>query len=154
MAFFSPFAGRLSDRIEPRIVATAGMICTTAGLFLMIFLEQDTHLGYIIGSLILLGLGFGLFSSPNTNAIMSSVETRLYGIASGMVGTMRTLGMMFSMGIATVVFSIYIGRVRITAEQYPLLITSTKVAFMIFTLLCFFGIFMSIARGELRKNNL
>ena len=154
MAVFSPFAGRLSDRIEPRIVATAGMICTTAGLFLMIFLEQNTHLGYIIGSLILLGFGFGLFSSPNTNAIMSSVENRFFGIASGMVGTMRTLGMMFSMGIATVVFSIYIGRVRITAEEYPLLITSTKVAFVIFTLLCFFGIFMSIARGELRKNNL
>jgi len=154
MAFFSPFAGRLSDRIEPRIVATAGMICTTAGLFLMTFLEQNTHLGYIIGCLIVLGLGFGLFSSPNTNAIMSSVETRFFGIASGMVGTMRTLGMMFSMGIATVVFSIYIGRVRITAEAYPLLITSTKVAFIIFTLLCFVGIFMSIARGELRKSNL
>ena len=123
-------------------------------MLLMTFLEQNTHLGYIIGSLILLGIGFGLFSSPNTNAIMSSVETRFFGIASGMVGTMRTLGMMFSMGIATVVFSIYIGRVRITTEEYPLLITSTKVAFMIFTLLCFVGIFMSIARGELRKNNL
>ena len=120
----------------------------------MTFLEQNTHLGYIIGCLIVLGLGFGLFSSPNTNAIMSSVETRFFGIASGMVGTMRTLGMMFSMGIATVVFSIYIGRVRITAEAYPLLITSTKVAFIIFTLLCFVGIFMSIARGELRKSNL
>jgi len=150
MAISSPFAGRLSDRIEPRIVATAGMVCTTIGLFLMTFLEQNTSLAYIIGCLLLLGIGFGLFSSPNTNAIMSSVENRFFGIASGMVGTMRTLGMMFSMGVATVVFSVYIGRVQITAEQYPLLIKSTTVAFMIFCLLCFGGIFMSIQRGKLR----
>ncbi len=150
MAISSPFAGRLSDRIEPRIVATAGMICTTIGLFLMTFLEQNTSLAYIIGCLILHGIGFGLFSSPNTNAILSSVEKRYFGIASGMVGTMRTLGMMFSMGIATVVFSVFIGRVQITAEQYPFLIKSTTAAFMIFCLLCFGGIFMSIQRGRLR----
>jgi MFS family permease len=150
MAIFSPYAGRLSDRIEPRIVATVGMILTTIGLFLLIFLEQRTPLGYIIGSLILLGFGFALFSSPNTNAIMSSVEKRFFGIASASVGTMRSLGMMISMGIATVLFSIFIGRIQITAEQYPLLIKSIRVAFIIFTLLCFGGIFASIVRGKLR----
>ena len=152
MAIFSPYAGRLSDRIEPRIVATVGMILTTIGLFLLIFLEQKTPLGYIIGCLILLGFGFALFSSPNTNAIMSSVEKRFFGIASASVGTMRSLGMMISMGIATVLFSIFIGRVQITAEQYPLLLKSIMVAFIIFTILCFGGIFASIVRGKLRAD--
>ena len=150
MAIFSPSAGRLSDRIEPRIVATAGMILTTIGLFLLIFLKLGTPLGYIIGCLILLGFGFALFSSPNTNAIMSSVEKRFFGIASATVGTMRNLGMVISMGIVTVLFSIFIGRIQITAEQYPLLIKSIVVAFIIFTLLCFGGVFASIVRGRLR----
>ena len=150
MAIFSPYAGKLSDRIEPRIVATVGMTLTTIGLFLLIFLKLNTPLGYIIGCLILLDFGFALFSSPNTNAIMSSVEKRFFGIASASVGTMRSLGMMISMGIATVLFSIFMGRVQITPEQYPFLLKSIMVAFIIFTLLCFGGIFTSIVRGKLR----
>ncbi len=150
MAITSPSAGRLSDRIEPRIVATSGMIVTTIGLFLLTFLKLGTSLGYIIGCLIVLGLGFALFSSPNTNAVMSSVEKRFFGIASGTVGTMRSLGMMVSMGVATVVFNIFIGRIQITAEQYPLLMKSIMVAFIIFTLFCFGGIFASIVRGKVR----
>jgi len=152
MAVFSPFAGRVSDRIEPRIVATFGMMLTFIGLVLMTFLGEKTSLGYIIGCLVLLGSGFAFFSSPNTNAILSSVEKRFFGIASGMVGTMRTLGMMVSMGIATVVFSIFIGRIQISYEQYPALIKSITVAFMIFSLLCLGGIFMSMVRGKLRED--
>ncbi|MEE4354013.1 MAG: MFS transporter [Desulfatiglans sp.] len=150
MAIFSPFAGKLSDRIEPRIVATYGMSLTTIGLFLMTFLDNETSLVYIIGCLLLLGFGFALFSSPNTNAIMSSVEKRFFGIASGMVGTMRTLGMMVSMGIATVVFSILIGRVRISPKNYPLLMESITVVLTILSILCFVGIFLSMTRGDVR----
>jgi EmrB/QacA subfamily drug resistance transporter len=147
-AGFSPLAGKISDRIEPRIVATLGMIISTIGLFLFVFLEQGTSLGYIIGCLLILGFGFALFSSPNTNAIMSSVEKRHLGIASGVIGTMRSLGMMVSMGISTVIFSLFIGRVQITPEQYPLLMKSIVVAFIIFTAFCFIGVFASMARGK------
>ncbi|SPD72758.1 putative transport protein [uncultured Desulfobacterium sp.] len=154
MAFLSPFAGRLSDRIEPRIVATFGMILTFIGLVLMSFLGEKTSLIYLTAILIVLGSGFGFFSSPNTNAIIGSVDKRYFGIASGMVGTMRSFGMIVSMGIATVVFSIYIGRIQITQEQYPLLIKSIRVAFAIFSLLSFGGIFASMVRGKLRGNNL
>jgi len=151
MAAFSPMAGRLSDRIEPRIVATLGMIITTIGLFLFAFLEQDTSLWYIISYLIILGFGFALFSSPNTNAIMSSVDKRYLGIASGVIGTMRSLGMMVSMGISTVIFSILIGRVQITQDQYPSLMKSIVAAFIIFTALCCMGILASMARGNRNK---
>lgn len=150
MAMLSPSAGKLSDRIEPGIIATLGMALTTVGLFLLTFLEMDTSLVYIVGCLVLLGFGFALFSSPNTNAILSSVEKRFFGIASGTVGTMRALGMMVSMGIATVVFSIFIGRIQITPEHYPVLIKSIKVAFVIFAIFCFGGIFASLVRGKLR----
>jgi EmrB/QacA subfamily drug resistance transporter len=150
MAISSPFAGRLSDRIEPRIVATLGMMVTTVGLIPLIFLKQGTSVAYIIVCLFFLGLGFGLFSSPNTNAIMSSVEKRFFGTASGAVGTMRSLGMMVSMGIATVIFNIYMGRSQINPQQYYLLIKSIKVAFAVSTILCFVGVFASFARGDLK----
>ncbi|MGD9490975.1 MAG: MFS transporter, partial [Methanoregulaceae archaeon] len=80
-AVLAPLAGRLSDRIEPGIVASAGMAVTTIGLVPFIFLRETTGLYSIAASLVLLGVGFGLFSSPNTNAIMSSVEKRYLGIA-------------------------------------------------------------------------
>jgi MFS family permease len=150
MAALSPFAGRLSDRIASRVLASAGMAVTVVGLLALTFLSGQTTLGFIIFSLMLLGFGFALFSSPNMNAIMSSVESRYYGIASAMVGTMRLIGQMLSMAIATLIFVIYIGKVQITPEYYPVFLTSLRTAFIIFAVLCFGGIFASLARGKAR----
>jgi MFS family permease len=150
MAVFSPLAGRLSDKIEPRIVASVGMTITVIGLLLFIFLNSTTTLAFIIFSLILLGFGFALFSSPNTNAVMSSVEKRFYGVASATLATMRLTGQMLSMGIAMLVFAVYIGRAQITPENYPAFLTSAKTAFIIFAVLCFGGIFASLSRGKVK----
>ncbi len=150
MTMFSPFAGRLSDRIEPRIVASIGMGFTAAGLSLFTFVGRDTHVGLILAGLILLGFGFALFSSPNTNAVMSSIEKRFYGVGSAMLGTMRLTGQMLSMGIAMVIFALHIGNARITPEYYSSFLTSMRTAFVIFSGLCFGGIFASLARGKVR----
>ena len=151
MALFSPLAGRLSDRIEPRVISSLGMALTTLGLILLALINQQTTLLFVIGSLMVLGFGFALFSSPNMNAIMGAVDKKYYGIASGSVGTMRLLGQMLSMGIATLVIAFYIGRVRITPDLYPFLISSIKVAFLISACLCAAGIFFSLYRGNLRS---
>lgn len=148
MAMVSPIAGRLSDRIEPRIVASAGMTFTALGLFLLIFLKETTPIWHLIITLIILGIGFGLFSSPNTNAIMSSVDKRFYGVASGMNGTMRLLGQMLSMGIAMMIFAIVIGPVEITPEYYSQFVLSLHYAFTLFTAFCILGIFASLVRGK------
>ena len=152
MAIFSPFAGRLSDRIEPRVIATAGMSVTFLGLLIFSFLDQETSLIFIVINCILVGFGYALFSSPNMNSIMSSVEKRFYGIASAMVGTMRLIGQMTSMAIAMVVFAMIIGRVGITPEYYPTFLSAVKIAFTIFTGLAFVGIFASYYRGNIRKD--
>jgi EmrB/QacA subfamily drug resistance transporter len=149
-AIFSPFAGWLSDRIEPRIVASIGMALTTIGLSLLTFLNEKTALDFIVFSLILLGLGFALFSSPNTNAVMSSVEKKFYGVASAMLGTMRLIGQTLSIGIVMLIFAIYIGRVQITPKYYNSFLMSVEVAFIIFAILCFMGIFASLVRGKVR----
>jgi len=150
MAAFSPIAGRLSDRIEPRTVASLGMAFTVLGLVLLAFLGEGTPLAFIVATLVILGFGFALFSSPNTNAVMSSVDRRLYGVASATLGTMRLSGQMLSMGIAMLVFALYVGRVRIGAANPASFLYSLKVAFAIFAILCFFGIFASLARGRLK----
>lgn len=149
---FSPIAGRLSDRIEPRIVSTAGMALTTLGLSFFIFLTPATPLWEIIVSLMVLGLGYGLFSSPNTNAIMSSVDPRHLSIASGMNATMRSLGQLLSMAIAMFCFAIFIGPVTVTPAVYPHLMKSVIVAFVIFTLLCMAGVAASYVRGTIHKD--
>lgn len=146
-ALFSPFAGRISDRIEPRKVASTGMAITTLGLFLFIFLDEKTDLFTIVGYLLLLGFGFALFSSPNTNAVMSSVEKRSYGVASGTLSTMRSVGMMFSMGLVMLIFSIFMGRTPIAPPYFPLFLKSVKGAFILFTVLCALGIGASLSRG-------
>lgn len=150
MALFSPLAGRLSDRLEARVVASAGMTLTVAGLTMLVFLERATPFPYIVAALLLLGVGFGLFSSPNMNAIMGSAERKLYGVASAIVATMRTLGQMLSLGIAMLIFSVVIGRVQITPQYYDAFLSSTRIAFSIFAVLCVFGIFASLARGRVR----
>lgn len=149
-ALFSPLAGKLSDRMEPRWVASTGMALTAFSLSLFIFLNQDTTIPFIISSLVLLGLGFALFSSPNTNAVMGSVEKKFYGVASGTLGTMRSTGMMFSMGLVMMIFAVFMGRIQITSAYYPLFMKSVKVAFSTFAGLCVAGTFASLSRGQVR----
>jgi MFS family permease len=148
MALLSPVAGQLSDRIDPQVIASVGMALTAFGLFLLIFLVETTPLWYTVICLGVLGVGFGLFSSPNINAIMSSVEKKYLGVASGMNGTMRLVGQTFSMGVAMMLFAIFIGPVEITPVYYPEFLTSLHYTFVIFTLLCIFGIWASLMRGK------
>ncbi len=149
-AAVSPLAGRISDRVAPRVIASAGMALTTVGLIMLVLVEQDTVTAFIVVTLVVLGLGFGLFSSPNTNAIMGAVEKRFYGVASGTLATMRLTGQMFSMGIAMLIISIFVGRVEIAPEYFDDLVASMQVAFIVFAALCFLGIFASLARDSAR----
>ena len=149
-ALLSPAAGRISDRVEPRIVASVGMALTAAGVFLLALLKENTSTVFILTSLVILGSGIAIFSSPNANAIMGSVEKRYYGVAASLVSTMRLFGQMFSMGIAMLIFALYIGRVEISPAYYPHLLRSVKAAFTIFGILCVGGTFASLTRGNIR----
>jgi EmrB/QacA subfamily drug resistance transporter len=152
MTIFAPIAGRLSDRVEPRAVAATGMAFNCIALVLLTFLTDETSQVFIIASLAVFGFGMGLFSSPNTNAIMGSVEAKFFGVASGVLATMRSSGMMLSMGVMMILFSIYIGEAQITPEYYPAFLTSVKVGCIIFAALCFGGVFAQLAgRGERPK---
>jgi hypothetical protein len=102
----------------------------------------------MVVSLLILGTGFGLFSSPNTNAVMSSVEKRFLGIASATVGTMRLTGQMISMGIATMILHIFVGEAMITPANHAQFMQSVTLTFVLFSILCLLGVFASMARGK------
>lgn len=150
-AVFSPLTGRMSDKIEPRVLSSIGMAVTAAGLFLLTFFGHSTPEYYVVICLVLLGFGFALFSSPNTNAVMSSVEKKYYGVASAMLGTMRLVGQMLSMGIAMLLFALIIGRVKISVAYADSLLKAMKAGFVLFSVLCAAGIFASLARGNMRN---
>ncbi len=148
MTLVSPFAGRLSDRCEARLVASAGMALTALGLGLLATLSATTPLGATVACLLVLGCGFGLFSSPNTNAVMAVVERHQYGVASAALGTMRLSGQMLSMAIATLLLALFVGPVAITPEKREPLGTAIRVACAVFCGLCVLGTFASLARGR------
>jgi len=148
MAVVATISGRMSDRIDSRILSSLGMGIISAGLILLIFLARDTSTGYLVGTLALLGLGFGMFSSPNTHSVMSSVEKKFLGTASATLGTMRLTGMMFSMAIAAMSIHVFIGEASIDSSTIPGFMNSVKVIFTVFTLLCIAGVFASLARGK------
>jgi len=150
-AIFSPIAGRLSDKIEPRTVASLGMGLTFIGLVLLVFVDGATSMTYIVAVLIILGLGFALFSSPNTNAIMSSVERRYYGVSGALVSAMRQIGMMVSMGIVMFILALLLGQAEIEPEFFEPFVKSMKITFIVFAVLCFGGIFASLARGKMNR---
>jgi hypothetical protein len=117
-------------------------------LLTFIFLNNETPLWLIAVGLVFIGTGFAFFLSPNTNALMSSVQSRYYGIASAAMSTMISGGQMLSMAIVMVITTVVIGGSAITQEQYPAFLVSAKIGFAVFTVLCIVGVFISLSRGK------
>jgi EmrB/QacA subfamily drug resistance transporter len=147
-AVLSPITGKLSDKIDPQKVASIGMAITGIGLASFAFLDETTPIWSVIASLVLLGSGLALFSSPNTNAVMSSVDRRLYGVASSTLGTMRLVGQMTSMGITMIILAVLIGRVEITSAVYHELLGGAKIVFTVSAMLCVLGVWASLQKKK------
>lgn len=147
-AGFSPFAGRLSDRVEARLVATAGMGLCVVGLVMLVVVGAGTPVWYVAAVQCVLGLGFAFFASPNTSTIMGSVERRFLGAAAAAVAVMRSIGMSVSMGITALVFALIIGRREILPADYPAFLLSMRISLVVCAVLCVVGIGASLARGR------
>ncbi len=145
-ALFSPICGRLSDRYPAAWIATIGMGSCAAGLALSVGIDASTSIHAIAGVLLLLGIGFALFSSPNMSVIMGSVPPKHVGVASGLVAIMRTLGMMASMTIVTVLFSTILHGQPITNETQGGFIRCMQTGYFIYSLLCVVGVGISFGR--------
>jgi len=133
------YAGRLADKFDPSKIAFLGMALNVVGLLGLIFVSSESSILLIIVMLLFLGLGFGLFSSPNIKIIMGSVESKLMNQASATVGTMRLTGQAFSMGIAVMAFALFVGDSPITEANFDLFMKSWKFVFAICAFFCAAG---------------
>lgn len=146
-------SGKLSDKISPALLATTGMSIIAVGLLFLCFVNENSSLYYIASILLFLGIGFGIFSSPNMNIIMSSVDTKYYGMASATSGTMRLTGQAFSMGIAMMAISLFIGNIEISFETHTGLLRSMRMTFIVSLILCLLGIYTSSIRTKKQLSN-
>ena len=151
-AGLSVLAGRLADRLPARMLASTGMGLTVLGLFAFVFLDETTPYSYIVGVLCVLGIGLALFASPMTHTVMGSVEKRHVGVASATLATMRVTGQNLSMGIATLVLAIVIGRHKMGPVDYPHFLTSARISFAIFAALCVLGFAASLVKPVNRQH--
>lgn len=145
---FSPLAGRLSDRMEPRVLSSIGTGCAALGMFALAQLTPQTPLAVVIASLAVVGFGFAFFTPPNTTAIMGSVEPRHYGAVSSVVSMVRVLGQMLSMAVATVTIALYVGRVQIDLVEHAALAQAMHTAFVVSAVLCLIALAFSLFRGR------
>jgi len=153
-AIFSPFVGKLSDKTDSRYLSTLGMLILAVGLVGCSALNSETSLIYLIGCEILLGIGFALFSSPNTSAIMNSVDKKDYSSASASLSVMRQSGMVLAMAIAMCSISIFLGSTEmLNPETVPYFLTSMKTTFYIGTALCLIGAVLSYSRGAAHRSD-
>ena len=144
MAIVSPISGRISDKVIPQIIAAIGMVLVTIAMFIFIFIDTVPFYAIIV-AMILQGVGFGLFSSPNNNVIMSSVDKKYAATASASLSTVRTVGQSFSLGLLSLIFAFIMGNVPIVPANYPLLIESSQVTMIISTILCLIAVVLSLS---------
>lgn len=147
MTVFSPFVGRLSDKFEARYFATIGMAMCSIGLASMAFLTSETPHWIIVSILLWVGLGFALFSSPNMNIIMSSVDRSQYGQASGSAASMRIIGQIISMTIVTLLFAGMFGGKGINDVTNSIFLKAMKWGFLTFAGISLVGIYFSVKRS-------
>lgn len=143
MAVVSFASGKLSDKMSASFLSTLGMSIILIGLIGLCFIGESTNFYIIIALLVLIGFGFGVFSSPNMNILMSSVDKQYYGFASATAGTMRLVGQSLSMGIAMMSISLLIGDIKFSAAVHTELMYSMRITFIICSVLCLFGVYAS-----------
>lgn len=149
-ALITPKTGKLSDTVPPYKLASAGMACCALGLGLFASLGKETGVVFVVVALMVMGTGFGLFSSPNTNAIMSRADKSDYAVANSIVSTMRTIGQSFSMALVNIIVSFKLGDSALSQASGDNLISTIRTCFIVFLFLCIVGTLISLKRGEKR----
>jgi MFS family permease len=147
-ALFSPLTGSFSDKIRPSLLASAGMGICVFTLILFSRINADTGIAYILAAMFLTGFGFALFSSPNTNAILSCVEKSDYGVANSIIATMRTYGQSAGMAVLSMITAFILGSNTLESSPHSEIIRTMHISFIAFACICVVGLIFSLARDQ------
>ena len=151
MAILAPIAGRLSDRFEPRIIATGGCLIMACAFGMLDRITDHTSLYYIAGCLMTLGFGFGLFTTPNNNAALSAIDRERLGIATALLNLSRVVGNMTGIAMVMILVSLIIGHAELKPQQYPALLTTIRWALALSCMYALSGAYFSFTRGNIRR---
>lgn len=151
MALVAPLSGTLSDRIGTRAPAVIGMGILSFGLFLLSRLAQDSAWSIVLVSLAVVGLGTGIFISPNNSALMGSAPRKRQGIAAGILATARNFGMVLGVGLAGAIFTTILTTGSGVGSPPgsladPSLFLATRVSFLVAAGVTALGVMTSLVR--------
>ena len=152
MALLAPIAGKLSDRIQPRIISTVGCTSVAIGFFMLCQLGFDTPASYVSTSLFFIGIGFGLFSAPNHNAVMSSVPGDEVGVASATISLARVCGNLVGISLINLLVHRLLGNNQITPELYDQLLVMIRYAMILASIFVVMAVLLSGSRGTIKPH--
>jgi len=155
-ALLSPFAGRLSDRMGSRVLATTGMVLMAVGMALLALAGHSASLPGMVGALAIVGIGMASFSAPNTSAILGCVPRHQLGLASAFTATMRVTGQALSVAILGGIASSHLGhggwrqllKVGSSPEAAGAYSRGYQTAMVVGALFALLGAWASLARGQ------
>jgi drug resistance transporter, EmrB/QacA subfamily len=124
MAVVAPLSGHASDKFGPLILTTSGLVCCALGLFYYSTLSATASIYQVIPGAILLGLGSGMFNSPNNSSVMSSVPPQKLGLAGGINSLVRNLGMISGIAFSVSLFEAWGGVSRPQPDQIPVFMSA------------------------------
>ncbi len=142
MVIAAPISGTLSDRIGSRAPGTVGMAIMAFGAFLLSRLSAESAMSSVIVALAIVGLGTGIFVSPNNSALLGSAPKHRQGIASGILATCRNVGMVLGVGLSGAIFTTVMG-----TEGSAALIQAADTGFIVAAGVAVLGMVTSAVRG-------
>lgn len=153
MVVMSIISGKMIEKIRGEILTGVGLAILTVAFILLCFLNANTPLSVILIAMTLHGIGYGLFSSPNTALITTTVPEEEASKASASLSAMRLVGQTVSLGIFTSVFAIIMGNVAIVPEYYSLLMDSSHIISILAVVFVAIGCIISFIglKGEVRE---
>ena len=159
----APISGALSDRFDSRYISSLGMGLISFGILLLSRLGFDSPDAYIITALAIIGLGTGLFQTPNNSAIMGCVPGNRRGIAASMLATMRNMGMVLGVAVSGALFSSRLGYLKSVLASFGLtgadleihsFVGALSFTFTVSSILAALAVLTSLARGSTKIQRL
>lgn len=149
MFALSAWSGKMSDKIGFRLITSAGMIGLAAGLLMFSGFDADTPLRYVAITLVVAAIGTGLFSTPNTSAMMGAVSDKQRAVASGILSTNRNIGMSVGVALSTTLFAYFQHRYASLANPNAVFAASYKPVAYVAAGLALVGLVFCLLRAEL-----
>lgn len=148
MAVLAPMTGKLSDRFSPKLLATLGCLIVAVTLSFMLFMDNSTSITVMALGMMALGLGFGLFSTPNSSAALGAVPEEKMGIASALLNLARLKGQLLGTASVTLLLALLIGKIEITPDHYEAVGTALRSIIFISLIFALLATYFSFAKGS------